>query len=125
MTSESTHGDGTAFTYELTFANVGSGNFDVIYDINQFTTSGTTDDAVVTFDGTVASGSSTFAHGITEADLADISIGVGLRTLSANVPVSGATFDNFATLNSFAVPEPSIALLAGFSSLIFVRRRKR
>ena len=123
--SESTHGDGIAFTYELTFANVGSGNFDVIYDINQFTTSGTTTGATVTFDGTVASGTSTFVHGITEADLADISIGVGLRTLSANVPISGATFDNFSTLNGLAVPEPSVALLAGLSALVFVRRRKR
>ena len=67
--SEDTHGDGTAFTYELTFLNVGSGNFDVIYDINQFTTSGSTTNADVTFDGTVASGTSTFEHGITEADL--------------------------------------------------------
>ena len=122
--SETTHGDGTAYTYELTFSNVGSGNFEVIYDISQFTISGSTTGATVAFDGTVASGSSSFAHGINEADLADIAIGVGHRTLSANVPVSGTTFDNFATLNN-TVPEPSVALLAGLSSLIFVRRRRR
>ena len=55
VTSESTHGTGTAFTYELTFANtMGSGNFDVSYEVNQFTTSGTTGGSTVTFDGTVA-----------------------------------------------------------------------
>ncbi|MDP0489512.1 MAG: hypothetical protein Q7Q71_00510 [Verrucomicrobiota bacterium JB023] len=121
--SDTTHGDGIFHTYDLTFTNDGAGNFVVDYVIDQYIGDSLKAGSTASFDAQVASGSASYAHGLDEATLDDLMIGVGFRTLDSDVPLSGATFDNFMAAS---IPEPTTHLLivGTLGCLAGYRRRK-
>lgn len=120
--SGSSHGSGVAYQYDVVFENVGNGQFEITYALNELIVQDLIDNGTTTSQTGVFTnvGNPTLIdHGLDAASLADLNFAVGYRVLDRGTPVSGTTFD------SFSIPEPSSALLASLSGLFLLGRRKR
>ena len=123
--SSPTNPGGISYLYDFTITNASSTTFDINYTITEFLVTGLQEDDTVTATGNVFSGTQLgVVHGLNEAELDEVALGLGYRTLDSNNPNSGTTFDINAQF-LLAVPEPSSSALLGLAGFAFILRRKR